>query len=235
MKTKLLQAALTVLLSVIWLFPFQFRQNEWVLISGAFAAYLCLTLIPQRAAAFACAAAVSVGFSIYRGPFFAAFTPGLAACALFLAAARPGKSVSLKKDGLAFAALLAAGITTAGSLLYTFFSLKGDAFRLPPIDNRHAVFAAAAAVFIALVPVFAGKKTRSAREKKPPFDRTALTTAAAAMLAAMAAAVLLMLKTDVPVPEMDLLPAFMCAFTVLGVPNAAAETLFGKGTDKKGA
>ena len=45
-----------------------------------------LMLIPQGAVAFACAAAIVLGFGIYNGVFFAAFAPGLAAFSLFFTA-----------------------------------------------------------------------------------------------------------------------------------------------------
>ena len=226
MKQKSLQTVLLLFLSVIWLFPFQLQPREWGWLAGAALSYLCLLWIPQRVAAFAAAAAVSLGMSIYSGLYFACFAPGAAACAVFVAAAGSAEKVPAAKDGFLLFSAAVAALSAVGSVLYVCFGIRYASFQLPAF-SRHAVFAAAAVLlFAALLAVASGRRPQAGKNGKqtPDAGLRKLAVAFACMLLAAAAAGVLCLK-QVAQPGFCLYPVFLCAFTALALPDAAVSLL----------
>ena len=224
MKQKSLQTVLLLFLSVIWLFPFQLQPREWGMLAGAAVSYLCLLWIPQRVAAFAAAAVVSLGMSIYSGMYFACFAPGVAACAVFVAAAGSAEKVPAAKDGFLLFTGAVAAASAVGSVLYVCFAMRYASFQLPAF-SRHAVFAAAAVLLIAAL--FAVSLRRSAqtgvpRKQPPSAGLQKYAVAFACMLVSVAAAVALYLK-QVSQPGWCLYPVFLCAFTALALPDPAVD------------
>lgn len=226
MKQKSLQTVLLLLLSVIWLFPFQLQPREWGMLAGAAVSYLCLLWIPQRVAAFAAAAAVSLGMSVYSGMYFACFAPGAAACAVFVAAAGSAEKVPAAKDGFLLFTGAVAALSAVGSVLYVCFAMRYASFQLPAF-SRHTVFAAAAVLLIAAL--FAVSLRRPAqtgvpRKQPPSAGLQKYAVAFACMLLCVAAAGTLCLKQSGQA-ALCLYPVFLCAFTALALPDAAVSLL----------
>ncbi len=217
-------------LGAIWLFPFQLHGRDWILLAGVAVSYLCLLLIPPKAAAFAAAAAVSAGFSLYAGLYFAAFTPGLAACGVYLAASHSKAGVPIKKDAFLLTALITAGVCTAGSLLYTFSALRHIDFDLPEADRHLLFFAAAAAagVLFFVLSLKKDEKKAAGRKKGTSPSKAGLVAAFAAMLAAFAAAGVFLLKQVADV-SWCLFPVFLCVFTAAAFPEPVTAVLPGAG------
>ena len=226
MKQKSLQTVLLLLLSVIWLFPFQLRPPEWGMLAGAAVSYLCLLWIPQRVAAFAAAAAVSLGMSVWSGQYFACFVPGLAACGVFAAAAGSPEKVPLSKDGFLLFSAAVAALSAVGSVLYACFAMRYVPFQLPAF-SRHAVFAAAAVLLLgALLAVSLGRRAQTGKNGKrtPDVGLRKLAVAFACMLLAAAATEVVCLKQSGQA-ALCLYPVFLCAFTALALPDAAVSLL----------
>ena len=227
MKKNLLNCAFLLFLSVIWLFPFQLRPEEWIMLGGAAVAYFCLLLIPQKTVAFAAAAAVSVGLSIYNAAFFALFVPGLCACAAFFSAVRARAGVPVKKDGLFLTAVIAAAAGAAGSLLYSFSAVRASGFQKPAFE-RHIVFVGAAFLLFAAFLCAAVRKNKisaAPREKSQRYGAVKRIAAYAIMggNAVLAGFTFLCCGRAVNICFFTVL---LCVFTVLCSENPAlAEAL----------
>ena len=87
MKKRILHALFMLLLSVIWLFPYDMMNPaEWVLSAGFFAAVLCIVLIRQKTVALCAAAVISVGMVFYDVRFLAVAAFSVSVTALAFAA-----------------------------------------------------------------------------------------------------------------------------------------------------
>ena len=225
MKKKLICFAFLIFLGAIWLFPFRFPPYGIVMLVGALAAYACLLLIPRAAAAVAAAFAVSLGFSLYNGAFFAYFAPGLAACAVFFVALRSDDAVSPKKDGLFLTASLIAASCDAGGFAYFFAALKGSGLQTPTMQ-RHLLFVAAAfGLFIMLLFVLLRERKTAGRKKTPSYCGVKQCASFSFMLIADVISVLLYLRFG-EAESWSFAGVFLCSFTVLCVRNPAVDALF---------
>ena len=225
MKKRMLCALLCLLLSAIWLFPYELMTpRDWILAAGVFAAVLCLVLIPQRAASLCVAAAITLGMVIYDIRFLAGMAPAVFITALACAAGEADPGVPLKKNSFALTALFGAVGTLVFSLLYTFVS--GDAFSFG--FDRAFVWLGAACAWGAVLLVktlrakpAAGKKGGQARFPELPAALCIL------LIVCILADVLLSLKQARSFRAWTY-PAFLAAFFAFTLPNEATRGLFAK-------
>ena len=225
MKKRLLSALLCVLCGGIWLFPYdQLQPRDLVLVFGALAAVLCLTLIPRRAAALGVAGAIALGITIFDVRFLAGMAPGVFVAALAAAADAAGPDVPLKKDGLALVSLFGAAGTLFFSLIYTFATKGAFSFTF---DRAWVWLCAAAAIAVFLfvntlrAKPASGKKGRSSRIPEIP------AALYASLFLCLIAGALLSLKLIGGV-RLWTYSAFLAAAAAFTVPGAVTRGVFNR-------
>ncbi|MCH5197572.1 MAG: hypothetical protein J1E34_01590 [Oscillospiraceae bacterium] len=124
MKKKLFYLFLSLILSVIWLFPFQSGAHEWIMTAGFAASFICLCLIPQMYMAFASAAILTAGMCFYDFSYLAYFAPSVCCIAAVSAVSGGDDRVPLKKDVFLLTVLSLQSICFCFSLVCTFAVLR---------------------------------------------------------------------------------------------------------------
>ena len=226
MKKRLLNALFLLLLSAVWLFPFDTMMfAEWILAAGFFAAVLCLVLIPRRVAALCAAAAVSLGTVFYDVRFLAGMAPAVFVTALAFAAGEADAAKPLKKDAYALTLLLAGAAALTAAFVSAFASENAVMFAF---DGAYVWLAAAAAAAVCLLvralraaPVSAARKGRPAR-----FPEAAAALYILLILCLLSGA--LFSTKQVMNVRVWTYPAFLAAVCAFTVPNPATRGLFGK-------
>ena len=221
MKRKLLNAALLLFLCLFWLEKYGMRDYEWGYVAAYLAATLCLLLIPQRIAAPAAAAVITIGAGLIFERYFIGFAPGVFACAAITAAASGKRTQPPQKDAVLLTTLGAILICTGVSLYDSLVTQKNAAFMHPALERYH-IFAAAGAAFVAGLAVYAlcaHIKNRAPRGGATNYTYIRLAAAFAGTLIAFAAIFICYLK-EASNGRVSLFPVFTGTFT------AAAEGVY---------
>ena len=137
MKRKLLNAALLLFLGVFWLHKCNIRSFEWDYIAFCFAAYLCLSLIPQRIVSFVTATVITLGAGLFFREYFICFAPAVFACSAVFAAVSGNAAQPVRKDVVLLSALGAAAVCTGISLYDSLVYQKDSPFMHPAFQRYH--------------------------------------------------------------------------------------------------
>ena len=216
MKRKLLNSALLVFLSVIWLNKCHPLQDHYFYFGACLAAYLCLSLIPLRAAAAAAAAVITLGTAAFFHDYFVSYAPVIFACTALFTAASGKATRPFIKDYLLFSALSASVACTCVSLYITLVSQKTLAFMHPPLERYH-IYSILCAVLLAALTVCSvcmhiKRRTPRAGTGKDVYGK--LTAAFVLMLAAFTATGLCYMK-ETSRGQISLLPDFVGTFAAV--------------------
>ena len=216
MKRKLINLALLVLCGAVWLYKSHMQQPEWGYLAAGFAAYACLSLIPQRFAALAAMAAVTVGMGAFYPHFLFCYAPTLFACAALLAAFSGKEEKPLYKDAVLLTALGGSVVCAAISLRHSLIEEKDVAFMHPTPERYHiyAILFTALTAFLCVDALRLYRKRRSG-PKAPGNPLYLKLSAVYAVMLVSYAAVLVLYFKDVSTGKMSLLPVFLGAFAAV--------------------